>query len=354
MNLRLKSLYLELKKKKLDGLILSSCANISYLLGFLSRDSYLLVSKKKNIYFTDSRYTDEVSPFLKKDNVLLIKTGGSALESIGTACKDLKLKKIGFEEDTLSCLRYKRLRSALGSRVRLKPSGSLVEGQRQIKDASEIGEIKEALRITGLALKFAKKIIRPGKREIEIAGELERFIRYQGADNAAFEIIVASGPNSSYPHHAPGKRKVRINEPVLLDIGVEYQGYKYDLTRVYFLGKINFLVRKVWDIVAKAQDLAIKEIRPGVKIAEIDRVSRDFIARQGYGRNFGHNLGHGVGLQIHEAPSISPGASGVLKPGMVFTLEPAVYLTGRFGIRIEDMVLVTKKGCEVLSGFINQ
>ena len=205
-----------------------------------------------------------------------------------------------------------------------------------------------------MALKHIQQFIVPGAREIEIVAELERFIRYQGARASAFDIIVASGPNSSQPHHLSGVRKLKNNEPVLIDLGVDYQGYKSDLTRVLFLGKINILVRKVYDIVLKAQELAIKRIRPGAEMAEIDRVARDYIASQGYGAYFTHNLGHGFGLEVHEAPHLSGKEASAIKPKMTFTVEPGIYLPGKFGIRIEDMVLITTTGCEVISGAVHK
>jgi len=178
-----------------------------------------------------------------------------------------------------------------------------------------------------------------------VVAELERFIRYRGAANSAFEIIVAGGANSAFAHHIPGARKLRDRQNVLIDIGVDVCGYKSDLTRVFFLGKINSLTRRIFDIVRVAQDRAIARIRPGVVASYVDSASREFITKKGYGKYFGHNLGHGVGLEVHEAPHISPRSQEILRPGMVFTVEPAIYLPGKFGIRIEDMVLVTDKGC---------
>ena len=347
MNLRLKNLYSQLKQRKLDALLVSLPANISYLTGALSRDAYFLVSLKKNVYFTDSRYTEEAKVFLKKTS-LLKKCNGMVFGHIGQTIKELKLKKVGFEERYLPFAEFSKIKEQAQTKFDLIPTHGLVEDLRQVKDASEIKKIKAAARITHLALAHIKKFILPGVKEVEIAGEIERFIRYQGATAAAFDIIVASGPNASKPHHLTGERKLQKNDLVLIDLGVQFQGYKSDLTRVFFLGKIIVLVRKAYEIVLKAQKLALQRIRPGAEMAEIDRVAREYIAAQGYGKNFTHNLGHGVGLEIHEEPRISSREASALKPGMVFTVEPGVYLPGKFGIRIEDMVLVTQKGYEVL------
>ncbi|MDD5130687.1 MAG: aminopeptidase P family protein [Candidatus Omnitrophica bacterium] len=349
MNLRLENIHSALKQRGLDALLVSLPANISYLIESLSRDAYLLVSGKENIYFTDSRYTEEAGIFLK-DNAKLKISNGFVFKGIAEAALNLGLKKVGFEERYLPFAEFAKIKEYAGEKFSLIPTHSIVEDRRQLKDTQEVLNLKKAARITFLALEHIKQFLVPGVKEVEIVAELERFIRYQGGRGSAFDIIVASGPNSSQPHHLSGQRRLKDNEPVLIDLGVDYQGYKSDLTRVLFLGKINFLVRKVYDIVLKAQELAIKRIRPGAEIAEIDRVAREFIIAAGYGDCFTHNLGHGFGLEVHEAPHISGREASAVKPGMTFTVEPGIYLPGKFGIRIEDMVLITTKGCEVISG----
>jgi Xaa-Pro aminopeptidase len=312
-----------------------------------------LASKKGNIYFTDSRYIQEAKSALK-GIASLKKINGSVFKLVADACLSLGLKRVAFEERNLAFAEYKKIKEALGRKALLVPTHSLIEELRQIKEPEELEKLRNAIAITAKAFKFIENLIASGKREIEIAGEIERFIRYEGASRVSFDIIVASGPNSSFPHHISSQRKLENNEPVLLDIGVEYLGYKSDLTRVFFLGKINNLRRKIYDIVLEAQRLAIKKIKPGQNIAEIDQASRGYITQKGFGKFFGHNLGHGVGLEVHESPHISGNERNTLKPGMVFTVEPAIYLPGKFGIRIEDMVLVTRHGCEVLSGAVNK
>jgi len=349
VNSRLKSIHLQLKSRGLDGLLVSLPANVSYLTDALCRDSYLLVSPKKNIYFTDSRYTEEARIFLK-DNAELKECNGFVFKHIAQAVADLGLKRIGFEERYLPFAEFVKIKEYAAEGFALIPTHSIIEDKRQVKDSQEIAKLRKAARITALALEHIKRFVKPLAREIEIVAELERFIRYQGGRDSAFDIIVASGPNSSQPHHLSGSRKLKNGEPVLIDVGVDYEGYKSDLTRVLFLGKMSTLVRKVYDIVLKAQELAIKRIRPGAEMAEIDRVARDYIASQGYGEYFSHNLGHGFGLEVHEAPHLSGREASALKPGMTFTVEPGIYLPGKFGIRIEDMVLITTKGCEVISG----
>jgi Xaa-Pro aminopeptidase len=352
MNSRLNKISAQLRQRGLDGLLVSLPANISYLTGFLSRDSYLLVAEKESIYFTDSRYTEEVKAHLK-DKIALKECNGSVFERIAQASLDLGLKKLGFEERYLAFGEFTKIKGYLNTRLKLIPTHSIIEDKRQVKEPGEIARLKQATRITALAFKHIKKFVTPGVKEIEVGAEFERFIRYHGCNSSAFEVIVASGPNSSQPHYLTGQRRLKDNEPVLIDFGVDYQGYKSDLTRVLFLGKIKVLVRRVYDIVRKAQELAIKRIRPGAEMAAIDKVAREYIASKGYAGYFTHNLGHGLGLEVHEQPRISGNEASAVKPGMVFTIEPGVYLPGKFGIRIEDMVLVTHKGCEVLSGAID-
>ncbi|PIP18880.1 MAG: hypothetical protein COT38_04525 [Candidatus Omnitrophica bacterium CG08_land_8_20_14_0_20_41_16] len=343
----------ELKANGLDGLIVSSLANISYLTKVFNSDAYLLVSLKGLTYFTDSRYSEEARIKLK-GAANLKNIDGSVFKSIARACLDLGLKKVGFEERHLPYAEYKKIKEYLKARVYLIPTIGILEGMRMVKGPQELAKIRKALKITALAIEFIKDFIRPGVRELEIAAELERFIRYQGAAGSAFNIIVASGVNSAFPHHLPTSRKITDNDIVILDAGVDYLGYKSDLTRVFFLGKINNLARRIYALVRNAQAMAIKKIKPGEKASVIDAASRRYIANYGYGNYFLHSLGHGVGLDIHEAPSISDKSEEILKEGMVFTVEPAVYLPGKFGLRVEDMVLVTKNGCEVLSGLINK
>ena len=353
MNSRLRKIYPKLAQKNLDGLILASPANISYLTDYPARDSYFLISKKENIYVTDSRYTEEAKEGLK-GSASIIKIKDSVFKTIAQACVDLRLKRIGFEERQVSFFGHKKIKKELDNKGELIPTNGLVEELRQIKTPEELGKIKKAAQITIRAFRFIRHFISPGKKELEIAAELERFIRFNGARSSAFDIIVASGPNSSFPHHLTSQRKVENNEPVLIDMGVEYMGYKTDLTRVFFLGKIDATVKKIYAIVREAQGRAIRKIKPGVQIKQVDSAARQYITQEGYGGFFGHSLGHGIGLEVHEEPRISRKEKGRLKAGMIFTVEPGIYLPDRFGIRLEDMVLVAGEKCEVISGALDK
>jgi len=352
MNTKIRRVCAQLKKEHLDGLILSSPANISYLTDYRSRDSYLIVSRQASVYLTDSRYTEEAKSALK--GIAVEQIEGSPFKKLTEICRNLRLKCLGFEERHLRFAEYRKIRKELPDSLGLAPTYGLVEGLRQLKTAEEVRKIRIATQIAIKAFRFIRDYLKPGLKEIEVAGELERFIRYNGATDSSFDIIVASGANSAFAHHITSQRKLKANEPVLIDLGADYCGYKSDLTRVFFLGKIDTLAAKIYSIVRQAQELALEAIKPGKTCGEIDELARGYIEDNGYGGFFGHGLGHGVGLEVHEEPHIGKKQNIKLQPGMVFTVEPAIYLPRKFGIRLEDMVLVTKKGSEVLSVSLNK
>lgn len=350
MNNRIDQLRASLRSAELNGLIVFSSANISYLTGNRSRDAYLLILPKRNIYLTDSRYYEEIKRSLK--NFEVIKIEDSFIQTLKQILDKTGVKSIAFEASHLSYAAYQKISKRL-ARVRLIPASGLIEGLREIKDRKELALIRKAAKIALEAFDFIEGQLKPGKTELQIAAELERFIKYRGGYAASFEIIVGSGPNSSYPHHQTSSRVIRQNEPVLIDAGVDYKGYKSDLTRVFFLGKMKLLVREVFDIVKEAQAQAIKRIKAGEPLRNIDAAARGYIAEKGLGELFTHTTGHGVGLEVHEAPRVSAKETKNIKEGMVLTIEPGIYYPGFFGIRIEDMVVVTKKGAQVISGTIN-
>jgi Xaa-Pro aminopeptidase len=352
MDSKVNRIITQLNKDSLDGLILSSPANISYLTELRSRDAYLVISQKENVYITDSRYIEEARKRLK--GFTIEQTNSAVFKKIADICHGLRLKCVGFEERQLPFAAYKEIRKELNNNVGLVATSGLVEELRQLKTPQELEKIRKAIQISIKAFRFIKDFIVIGKKELEIAAELERFIRYNGATASSFDIIVAAGENSSFPHHLTSERKIKKDEVVLLDLGVDYLGYKSDLTRVFFSGKINPLVKKIYRIVLRAQELAMLKIKPGVVINKIDGFARGYIEKKGYASFFSHGLGHGVGLEVHEEPYINKKENKRLKNNMVFTVEPAIYLPDNFGIRIEDMVLVTKERMEVLSGALDK
>ncbi|MFH1578083.1 MAG: Xaa-Pro peptidase family protein [Candidatus Omnitrophota bacterium] len=368
MTSRLKRLLIVLEQYRLDALLVSHQPNIAYLCGFPSSDSYLLITRNKNFFITDSRYYRQACAFFEpaasphKRSLLSGNKGNKRFyvrlsdkatsQTIAQLTIEEKIKNLGFEAGNLNVAQYLTIKKTVKP-ARVVPTRGLIEEIRIIKDSGELLKIKRSVRISVNALKYARKIIHPGLKEIEIAAELERFIRYQGARTTAFMIIVASGKNSAFAHHITSDYRLKKNESLFIDIGVDYQGYKSDLTRPFFLGKIPSKIRKIHDIIRQAQALAIKKIKPGVKICEIDKSARQYIDKRGYGGFFSHSLGHGIGMEIHEQPHISGNNIAKIKSGMVFTVEPAIYLPDNFGIRVEDDVVVTKNGCEVLSANID-
>ncbi len=337
----------ELLRHNLDALFITKGANIAYLSGFKG-EGQLLITPAKKILLTDFRFKEQAADETRAFQIRQRRNLRPLEESVLCLVKKLKLKRIGFESRSLSYQFYRKLRQALGP-VRLVATIDIVERLRIIKSSREIKLLKKAAHLTVNSFRFARSIIKPGRKEVEIAGELEHFMRKYDAEGRSFDIIVASGKRSSMPHASLSDRTIKDNEAVLLDLGCRIQGYNSDLTRMVFLGKISPKIKQIYEIVLQAQELAIKAIRVGEKICQIDKIARQHITKEGLGSFFGHALGHGIGREVHENPPISPENRQTLKAGMVFTVEPGVYIPGIGGVRVEDMVLVTKAGCEVLT-----
>lgn len=350
MQSRLEKAFGLLDKNGLDAIIIKHPANASYLSEFNAREPLLFISKRQSFFITDFRYIEETKKYLKNKDFLIrcIKKGGG-LNLIIELIRKLKLKKIGFEAKILTFSEYKFLADNARGSFKIIPTCDLIESLRIKKSESEIKIIKKAVSKTTVIFKEIKKMLCPGISEIELTAKIEKLIREMSQQAPAFEPIVASGTRSSLPHAISSKNKLKNSSSVLIDIGLCQNGYKSDLTRVYFLSRISAKIKKIYDIVKLAQDEAIKNIKAGVKASFVDGVARNIIKEKGFGKYFGHSLGHGIGLEVHEKPSLSPQNECILEEGMVLTVEPAIYLPGEFGIRLEEMVLVNKTNCEVLS-----
>ena len=329
-----------------DAYLVTNDTDIRYLTGFPAADSWLLVLPGKAFYMTDGRYLLEAREGLQGVVVKIYKE--SMFRTVFELCRKQKASRLAFDDRYLSLAKFKRLKKEAPKGARLSACPRLIEGLRIIKNDQEISAIRCCLKLHHQALKYLKSVIKPGKTEREVLLVLERYVKTKGA-GFSFDPIIASGRNSCFPHARVTDRKLRVNEPVLVDFGIDIGGYKSDLTRIFFLGKIPPSVTEAYHAVEEAQKRAIAAVRPGIAAADVDRAARDFLKSKKLDRYFVHSLGHGVGLDIHEAPGISSRSTVLLKPNMVFTVEPGVYLPERFGIRIEDMVLVTDRGCEVLS-----
>ncbi len=350
MNSRIKKLIATFPASGIDALLVAKDVNIIYLTGFPASESWLLVSKRGAVYITDFRYVLEAQKGLKGARIQ--KYTKSISEALFAAAAKAGVKRLGFDSRHMSFFQYETMRRACPRAVHLIKANGLVEGLREVKGPEEIRAVRKALKVHQEAHSLLKKIIKPGICERDVLGELERFVKSKKA-GFSFPAIIASGSNSCYPHAKVTDRVVRWDDIVLVDMGIELNGYKSDLTRMFFFGRIPPLMRQVHDLVRAAQQNAVGEIKAGARIADVDGAARNFLAKQRLAKYFGHALGHGVGLEVHEAPRLSQENSAVLKEGMIITVEPAVYIPRKFGVRIEDMVLVQKNGCEVLSDDIN-
>ena len=299
---------------------------------------------------TDSRYILEARQGLK--GISIKQFGRTPCTTLYELCKQYKIKRLGFDERHTSFALWKKLKEFCPRNRKLIAATGLVESLREIKDEEEIAQIKNCLKLHFKAIDFMKKVVKPGLTERQAALQLERFVKSHKAD-FSFSPIIASGPNSCYPHARATDRVIRNNEGVLLDFGIDLNGYKSDLTRNFFLGRIAPRVKQVFDALTLAQREAICLIKPNVNCAQVDAQARKVLRKFGLAKYFSHSLGHGVGLDIHEAPRLSSQSTSILEAGMIVTIEPGVYIPNQFGIRIEDMVLVTQEGCEVLSGYYN-
>jgi len=306
----------------------------------------VLVTPRRVYLITDGRFdeaADAEAPWAVK---LVRKTGlpAAAVRLI----KRLDLKTVGVQREHICLEMYEALRSRLRPR-RLVAAPAIVARLRVCKDAQEVEHLRRAVRVAQAAFRAAVRALRVGMSEGQLAARLEFEMRRRGASRASFPIIVAADANSSRPHARAGDRPIRAGGAVLLDWGAQVGGYCSDLTRMLFIGRIPPRFGRLYRVVREAQRRAIETIRPGVRMCEVDAAARSYIAKAGLGAYFVHSLGHGLGLEVHEAPRLDRRSKDRLEPGMVFTVEPGVYLPGVGGVRIEDDVLVTADGCEVLS-----
>ena len=332
-----------LNKAKTKCLIVTKPANITYTTGFLGDDSWAVITRGAVYLLTDSRYTEQAQS--ECPTCRIIERKASLPEAAAKLLKETKSAQTITVEKSTSIAELEAIEKHI--KARLRTTANIIELARSIKDRSEVEAIRTAARIAAQALRQILRYIKPGITENELAGRLDFQIRKLGAINS-FETIVAFGPNASRPHHQPSDRKLKKNDTVLIDFGVKYQGYCCDITRCFAVGRANNFYKKVYDAVCQAQAAAIKMVKAGVEIQQVDAAARRVIA--GYDLPvYGHGTGHGLGLEVHEEPVVAKKAKGKLKAGMVFTIEPGVYIPGKLGVRIEDNILVTETGYEILT-----
>jgi Xaa-Pro aminopeptidase len=341
---RLAALRKRLEEKDLPAIIVTQMQNWFYLSGFTGDAGALLITANENLLLTDFRYTEQAAGESPEYEIVRI---SSVAENLPDLAKRLSLTRLGFESRVVTVAEHASWSKAL-SGVELVPTEGIVEGLRAVKDAGELGTIREAATLTDRAYHHLLEWVRPGVTEKAAVLEAEVFVRSHGGDGLAF-MHFATGPNGSMPHAVPGDRTVRPHEPVIVDLGARVGGYCADLTRTFCVGEPDPQLARIHGIVLEAQLAAEKAIKAGVEGKAMDAVARQVITDAGYGAEFGHSLGHGVGLQVHELPRLSRVSTDMLVPNQVVTVEPGIYIPGWGGVRIEDLAVVTETGIEVLS-----
>jgi len=336
------------RKAGADALLVTDFTNVTYLTGFTGDDSDLLVRHDGDVILSDPRYTTQLGEESPGLDVHIRRPGVNMLQSIARVLRRAKVKRLGIESDSMSVSLRDWIVGEL-PKVEIVPTTGLVERLREIKDKHEIAQIRQAVWLAEKAFSVLRATLRPEKTEKQVADDLEHQLRLFGANRSSFPTIVAVGPRAALPHATVTDREIGSSGFVLVDWGADQGLYKSDLTRVLVTGRIPPKLERIYRVVLNAQRKAIAAIRPGAKAHDVDRAARKVISRAGFGRYFGHGLGHGLGLQVHEAPRLGAESRVVLKAGMVVTVEPGIYIPGWGGVRIEDDVLVTRTGHEVLS-----
>ena len=333
---------------EVDAILITAAPNVRYLSGFTGSNSAMLISREgQSILFTDPRY--EIQAAQQTDCRVVVTRKPLTQEAAG-AVKRLKIRKLGFELTRLSFESHDTLHSQLAGSSELKPVRSAVESLRMIKSDPELAAIRRSVETNSKAFDQALRKIKPGRTsEAGLAAEIEYLQRKLGAEGPSFESIVAAGDRSALPHATPGTRKLKPDDLLLIDMGATQDGYASDMTRVVNLGKRAAKAKRYYKAVLEAQLAAIDAVRAGVPVARVDRAARNVLKAHGLDKLFVHSTGHGLGLEIHEAPKIGKKDKSRLAEGMAITIEPGVYLEGEFGIRIEDTVVVTRQGCEILT-----
>jgi Xaa-Pro aminopeptidase len=339
-----------LASHRLDVLLVTHLPNIRYLCGFTGSAGVLLVSERQCVFFTDGRYTEQARAEVQGAKIVIARKSPTILAAEWIKAK-MKGRRgvVGIEADRLTVALHKTLREKLPSTVRLKGAPPLVETARMIKDAEEIRLIRDVVNEGAGVFDRVLGNIRPGIKEADIAAEMEYMAHKAGAEGMSFPTIIASGPRSALPHGRASQAALPEHGFVVCDFGVILAGYCSDQTRTVALGRTSAEARHAYEAVKDAQQAAIQAVRPGASFSEPDAVGRKLLKKQGLEKYFTHSTGHGVGLEIHENPRLAAGQSGNFRPGMVVTIEPGIYIPGKFGVRIEDMVLVTENGREVLT-----
>jgi Xaa-Pro aminopeptidase len=342
-----------LRKLGVDALLVTDFTNVTYLTGFTGDDSYLLVRTDGDLILSDPRYTTQLGEESPGVDLSIRKPGISILQATVKVLRASNISRLGIEADSMTVGLEDKISDKL-PHVAIMPIAGLVEKYRQIKDKDEIELTRKAIWQSEKAFGVIRAALRPDMTEKQIAADLEYQMRLFGAKASAFPSLIGVGPRSALPHSTPGNSRVEESDFLLIDWGASEGLYRSDLTRMIVTGRIPPKFASIYQVVLEAQTKAIEAIRPGAICQDVDAVARRIIAKAGYGRRFGHGLGHGVGLVIHESPRFAVKNQSVLKPGMIMTVEPGIYFPGWGGIRIEDDILVTRNGHEVMTSVPRQ
>lgn len=344
---KLRGLFAE---KGIDGMLISQPFNRYYLSGFYGSDGYLLITAKQLIIIVDSRYTEQAKR--QSPDFTLFDLVGKMEEWFSNLVSSLDIKRLGFESGDVTYALYRQMTEILQKKqlpLQLIQTDGIAESLRVIKEPEEIELINKAVAISDLAIAHIQQIIKPGMTELQVAWEIEKYMRENGSETVPFELIIAAGTNSALPHARPSEKVIQSGDPVVIDIGAKYKYYTSDITRTLCVGTPDKTFRKVYDTVLGAQLAAIALVKENMTGEAADNTARTVIAESGYGDKFGHSLGHGIGLETHESPRLAKRSVDKLVNGMVFSIEPGIYLPEWGGVRIEDTVVMEKGKVKVLS-----
>ena len=348
---RQKKLREHLATTRFDALLISHLPNLQYLCGFTGSAGLLLVEEAGSVFFTDVRYDTQAHEEVKAAKVVIARK--AVLAGLGEFLEGRRKRArgwtIGIEAEHFTVAEKKRLTRLRPSGVTFKDAPSIVERFRMVKDADELNRIRAAVALGAKLFDRTLEVLRVGVKETEVAAEMEYAARRGGAEEMSFPTIIASGARSALPHGRASEQPIAPGGFVVCDFGVILAGYCSDQTRTVWVGSVTEESRRVYEAVREAQQAAIAQVRPGIAVGAVDEAARKVLRKAGLGRHFTHSTGHGVGLEIHEAPRVADGQREILQPGMVITIEPGVYFPGKWGVRIEDMVVVTAGGFEVLT-----
>lgn len=334
-----------LNKNNVDAILLNSSNNKFYIASLYSSSGYVFITNKSQYIIVDFRYFEEMKKKAKNFEVILMNKEKTYFDIVNKICEIENINSIGFEGSEISFDSYNIMDKNINADLLSVDLSKL----RYKKDEKELEYIKRACEIADNTFNHITKFIKVKMTEKEVENEIVRFIKEQGGQRESFDVIVASGIRGALPHGKASNKVIEKGEFVTLDFGVRFNNYCSDITRTISMGEGNDELNKIYNIVKKANEEAIRLLKPGMTTGDIDKIARDIIDKEGYKEYFGHNLGHGVGIMVHEYPSLAPNSSEVIKEGMVITIEPGIYIPNLGGVRIEDDILVIKDGCKVLT-----